>query len=253
MSRRADLLVNDTENNLNRALRATGTNPSQYQAGRTAGEIGAGILMAAVASEAEISALARTGAARLAKRYAGEGFEQIANYAARKLTPGAAIGAAHDVLFDPVKEKDQGRYWGEKATQAAQGAVQGAAEPILKAKGRQLLGNARGLAKETYDNFMDDAGAPVASGVPERIVESPKLPTVTSPADTTDDRAQNRGAKRWRRSSLKSDTGASPSRGCCSGQSPARVRAIGSGESTMPPGLFGGWHYSNYPDYWDMA
>lgn len=252
VSGRADQLVNDSENNLNQALRATGTNPLQYKAGRKAGEIGAGILMAALAPEAEIGALAKVGATRLAKRYAGEGFEQVANYAARKLAPEAAIDAAHDTLFKAVEQKDQGNYWSAKAGDAATGAVWGASKPILKAKGRQLLGDARSLAKETYDNVMDGTSAPDAVSGSAPAAGSPVVPAIAPLADAPVDGARGGGDSGTTNPSGM--TSALPRSGDVA--LAALQQAYGpldQGAPNMPPGLFGGWHYTNYPDYWDMA
>jgi len=249
MSGRADHLVNETENNLNQALRATGTNRLQFEAGRKAGEVGAGILMAALAPEAEIGALAKAGATRLAKRYAGEGFEQIANYAARKLAPEAAIGATHDTLFKTVKQKDQENYWGAKAGDAAAGAVWGATKPILKAKGQQLLGDARSLAKETYDNVMDGAGAPEAISGSAPVAGSPIVPAIAPLADAPADGVRGGGGG----STIKpsSMTSALPRSGDVALTALQQVYGpLDQSAPNMPPGLFGGWHHSNYPDYW---
>ncbi len=273
-----DSWVNNTNQNLDNALQATGTNPTAYEIGRYAGNAAAALATGPLGPELEAGLLAK-GLARPIARVVTDNLEnralrKAAVYGAEKAVPGAAEGAVRSAILGPADTRQGGSYWASKASEVGIGAALGAtADPLVEAWAKKAAagiekaapwagdmlhslgaGERPGSASKSgpapyfpFDHAPGNAappigervpgragvdgstaeGAPMGDSVPGRAgVDSPE-PAPTPMSDNTGTRGQTALA--------------------------ALEQAYGplTAKSSMPPGLFGGWHYSNYPDYWN--
>jgi hypothetical protein len=287
-SQTVDRWVDHTEGKLDQALRATGTSPTTYEIGRTAGAIGSALLTGPLGVEAEAGLIAkglmRPAARAIVGNAENKALRNAAVYGAERAVPGAAQGAVRSVLLDSIDTRAQNGYWASKARAAASGVLQGAtADPIIGAWAKKAVS---GIAKASpqIGGILQSTGLGQTGHATPRPPQTPDYPFDSGNAPTRIPSIGNDVPGR-----LDADGQATLPNGPPMGASvPGRpgsdgtqaqdlmssnirpgdralaaladlAQALGSPPPRephapqMPPGLFGGYHYELFPDYWGVG
>jgi hypothetical protein len=200
---------------------------------------------------------------------------KAAVYGAEKALPSGAQGGVRSTILDPADTRRGEDYWASKASEAGIGAALGATtDPFVEVWAKKAAAGIEKAAPWAGDALhgLDAGEGAVSASQSGRAPDFPfdrsssgappigeSVPGRAGIDGLSADGAPLGNSVPGRAGVDSSEPAPSPMSDNTGAPGQAALAALEqacgplNGANVMPLGLFGGWHYTNYPDYWNMA